>query len=455
MAFIGRKREVEWLKKELGKPGLVSVLLYGKRQIGKTELIKYVLSEMPSRSVYYQCKQVAVTETLADLTGLLKMHFPTLAHFSFSSLESAFRFVFEQKGLVLVLDEFNYLLESDPSIESVLQSLIDQYRDSSDLKIIISGSAVKMLSRLSEYGRPLYGRLKSSLFLKELDYREAALFYPAASLTDKVAYWSAFGGEPFILRLIDDSKTFDENLREIALNDDAPLGNFVAFLMVSEFVSIKGANDVILALARGFSKAKDLADQAHISPAQLAYIINKLIDLDLVERRSPIDDETNKKKTFYQFRNNLLNFYFRYVGKNLSYQAIMNPEDFYHHFIEADFHDKYVPKIFGRMARDFLIMRNKAGQIKPPLLKVGVYWADDPVKRMKREFDVVTYDELGYTFYEVKYRDRKLGMDVVSSEKEQISSLGITGFRQGFFSKSGFEGIKGEYPCYSLEDMYR
>lgn len=124
--------------------------------------------------------------------------------------------------------------------------------------------------------------------------------------------------------------------------------------------------------------------------------------------------------------------------------AIMDPPDFYRHFIADDFHDEYVPKIFKRMAYDFLLIQNKAGLIKPPLLKVGVYWAADPIKRINREFDVVTYDELGYAFYEVKHREARDGCGEFGERANNV--LGHRRIRSRFLFKIGFRGGKRRIP---------
>lgn len=124
--------------------------------------------------------------------------------------------------------------------------------------------------------------------------------------------------------------------------------------------------------------------------------------------------------------------------------AIMDPPDFYRYFIADDFHDEYVPKIFKRMARDYLLIQNKARLIKPPLLKVGVYWAVDPIKRINREFDVVTYDELGYAFYEVKYREARDECGEFGEKANNV--LGHRRIRSRFLFKIGFRGDKRRIP---------
>ena len=104
-------------------------------------------------------------------------------------MESLLRFLFrtsEKKPLILVLDEYPYLRENAKGLDSVLQSVIDEYRDRSNMKLIICGSYVDTMKELLAKQNPLYGRIDLTLNLKPMDYYESALFYPAFSDEDKV-----------------------------------------------------------------------------------------------------------------------------------------------------------------------------------------------------------------------------------------------------------------------------
>ena len=98
-----------------------------------------------------------------------------------------------------MIDEYSYLKskENNTMVDSIFQNIIDNY--TSDIHLIVSGSHIGMMKEMLEEGNALYGRFDEVICLKELDYIEASQFYPDKSIYDKVAFYSVFGGSPFIL----------------------------------------------------------------------------------------------------------------------------------------------------------------------------------------------------------------------------------------------------------------
>ena len=236
-------------------------------------------------------------------------------------MESLLRFLFrtsEKKPLILVLDEYPYLRENAKGLDSVLQSVIDEYRDRSNMKLIICGSYVDTMKELLAKQNPLYGRIDLTLNLKPMDYYESALFYPAFSDEDKVRIYSVFGGIPYYNRLIDGKKSVRENIIDLIASPGARLENEVSMYLSSEISKITNANEVFEALAKGFSRYKDILDQSHVSsgPA-LVDVLDKLIRMDVVDKITPINDENNRKKSGYFISDNLICADFRiYVLHN-------------------------------------------------------------------------------------------------------------------------------------------
>lgn len=142
MKFYGRESQRRSLHKMIDRKGHQVSLIYGRRRIGKSELIKQVLRESSVRSIYYECKQTTEPNNVDSLAVLISecFHFPKP---SFSSLEELLNDLFqhaENEPLILVLDEYPYLRDTTVGLDSILQSLIDKYRDSSELKLILCGS---------------------------------------------------------------------------------------------------------------------------------------------------------------------------------------------------------------------------------------------------------------------------------------------------------------------------
>ena len=134
---------------------------------------------------------------------------------------------------------------------------------------------------------------------------------------------------------------------------------------------------------------------------------------------------------------------------------IMDPEVFYKKYIEKDFEEYYVPHLFETVCSQYLVRLNRAGLMEPVFEKIGKYYYNDPVNHTNGEFDVVTEDENGYVFYEVKFRKKPITKDVIEREIEQVKATGLYCYKYGFFSKSGFSAEKKDnYIFYSIDDLY-
>lgn len=439
--FYGREAERKKLHTMFHSDGQMISLIYGRRRIGKSELIKQVLKETDITGIYYECKQTTEknnVDSLAELIGEA-FQFPTPA---FKDMEQLLQFLFKrskQEPLILVLDEYPYLRENAKGLDSILQSAIDSNKDTSHMKLIICGSYVDTMKALLARQNPLYGRIDLTISLKPMDYYDSALFYPSFSDEDKVRLFSVFGGIPYYNRLIDSKKSIRENVIDLIASPGARLENEVSMYLNSEISKITNANEVFEALAKGFSRYKDLLDQSNVSsgPA-LVDILDKLIRMDVVAKEAPINNENSRKKSGYFISDNLSLFYYKYIFRNISRMNIMDPDVFYDKYIADDFETKYVPKIFETICKQYLIRRNRKGLMEEPFEKIGKYYYDDPVEKKNGEFDIVTQDDRGYIFYEAKFRKDPVTESMVQNEIRQVTQTGLNCYKYGFFSRSGF-----------------
>lgn len=457
--FYGRKIERKKLCTMFQTDGQMISLIYGRRRIGKSELIKQVLKETEIKSIYYECKQTTEqnnVDSLAELIGEL-FEFPKPA---FENMEVLLQFLFqkaEKEQLILVLDEYPYLRENSKGLDSILQSVIDHYKDTSNMKLIVCGSYVDTMKALLEKQNPLYGRIDLTLNLKPMDYYESALFYSEFSDEDKVRLFSVFGGIPYYNRLIDSGKSVRDNIIDLIASPGARLENEVSMYLNSEISKITNANEVFEALAKGFSRYKDILNQSNVSsgPA-LIDILDKLMRMDVVAKEAPINDENNKKKSGYFISDNLSLFYYKYIFRNMSRLNIMDPDVFYDRYISDDFETKYVPKSFERICKQYLIRKNRKGLMDEIFEKIGKYYYDDPAEKKNGEFDIVTQDDRGYIFYEAKFRKDPVTESIVQNEIQQVEQTGLKCYKYGVFSRGGFTCEKEENRILiELSELYR
>lgn len=441
MEFHGRKKELNQLKKLIASDEMLMSLIYGRRRIGKSELVKQAIKESGIKSIYYECKQVTEESNVQSMCEVLSDSL-SLPKLEYTKVEDMIDYVFalsKKESIVFVLDEYPYLRENVKGLDSIIQTLVDKHREDSKLKLIVLGSYVAVMRSLLEEANPLFGRADLVIDLKQMDYFESALFYPNMTNEDKVRIYSVFGGVPYYSRLVDDKKSVRENIIDLIASPGARLENEVSMYLNAEISKIVNVNEVFEALARGFSRFSDILSQSHVSSSPtLADVLDKLMKMEVVEKKAPINDEDNKKKAGYYICDNLSLFYYRYIFKYSSQLKIMDSEVFYDKYINKDFEESYIPHRFEVICTQYLIRQNRLGVIEPVIEKIGKYYYDNPKTRTKGEFDVVTLDEKGYVFYEVKYRKKKTSKEVIETEVNQVKATGLNCYKYVFFARAGF-----------------
>lgn len=465
MKFIGRDEEIKKIKEMYKSAAFEALLLYGRRRIGKSELIKHSLQYFKGKKIYYECKQTSEKNNVESLSALLSdaFDFPPI---SFQSLEEILRFLFrraEKEDILLVIDEYSYLSDVLKGMDSILQSIIDEFKEKSRLKLILCGSYVDTMQKLIEKENPLFGRFSYIMKLQEMNYYDSRQFYPTFSNEDKVRLYSVFGGIPYYNRLIDEHKTVRENILSLIASPGARLENEVLMYLKSEISKIINANEVFETMAKGFSRFNDILSQSHVSSGpSLVDTLDKLIRMELIEKEAPINEEDNRKKAGYFISDNMSLFYYRYIFRYSSQMNILPPEVFFTRFIQNDFENAYVPKRFERIAKQYLLLQNRRGKKEEAFERIGKYYYNLPKEKRNGEFDIVTLDPKGYIFYEVKFQSKALGLKQIEKEIEQVEATGLHCYRYGFISRSGFEEAvhtkskkRKELLLLPLEELFR
>ena len=465
MKFIGRDEEIKKIKEMYKSAAFEALLLYGRRRIGKSELIKHSLQYFKGKKIYYECKQTSEKNNVESLSALLSdaFDFPPI---SFQSLEEILRFLFrraEKEDILLVIDEYSYLSDVLKGMDSILQSIIDEFKEKSRLKLILCGSYVDTMQKLIEKENPLFGRFSYIMKLQEMNYYDTQQFYPTFSNEDKVRLYSVFGGIPYYNRLIDEHKTVRENILSLIASPGARLENEVLMYLKSEISKIINANEVFETMAKGFSRFNDILSQSHVSSGpSLVDTLDKLIRMELIEKEAPINEEDNRKKAGYFISDNMSLFYYRYIFRYSSQMNILPPEVFFTRFIQDDFENAYVPKRFERIAKQYLLLQNRKGKMEEAFERIGKYYYNLPKEKRNGEFDIVTLDPKGYIFYEVKFQSKPLSLKQIEKEIAQVEATELRCYRYGFISRSGFEeAVHAEYKkrkellLLPLEELFR
>ena len=457
--FIGRKDELNEIMDGIKTDRFESFFVYGRRRVGKTELINEAIKKTDCTVISYECIRSTIKDNLLLFTNKLKNIFNE-NYINFDSFRELFDYIFNKsltQKIILFIDEFSFLLEEDFSIESTLATIIDNYKSKTKMKLFISGSFVSLMEKMIEYGSHSYGRYTHIIIVRPFDYYDSSLFYKDYSDEDKLMLYSVFGGIPYFSSLIDTNKSALDNILNLVVKKDSILEHEINEMVLAETNKISNMNVVISLIARGINKYKDICDNlSSMGISKPDYLIKKLMEMDIINKVFPINEENNKKKIFYQFKDNLLNFYYRFIFYTQYQEFRKNPKFFYDNFIKEDFEKDYLPKSFELVSREYLFRANISSLLKPIVLKIGKYIFNDSQNKINREFDVVTLDENGYISYECKYTNSKINNRIIREEESQTKNLNLKFYKLGFISKTGFsEDVdQNKYNCISLRDFY-
>ncbi|MFL6293934.1 MAG: AAA family ATPase, partial [Thermoanaerobaculia bacterium] len=295
--FIGRRQELGVLIEAYEGSASAFIPIYGRRRVGKSELILQLLKGRPG--VYFVGKKapagLQIREFLEEAAAVLDE--PLLASFPAESWGAALDAVVSRwRGdgkLILALDEFQWTVEASPELPSLLQERWDRsWRDSGRVVLILCGSYVGFMER-EILGRksPLFGRRTAQIPLRPFGYREAALFHPRYSLLDRARAYFLCGGVPLYLRCFSDGRSIESNLVQEVLEEFAVLHREGDFLLREELREVEIYYAVLLAVASGHTTHQEIGRQMGTDSRSLHYYLQQLLELGYLRRRYPLTGE--------------------------------------------------------------------------------------------------------------------------------------------------------------------
>lgn len=452
--FIGRQKEINVLRSVLERKS-ASVLVYGKRKVGKTTLIGQALKGADGVTVYYECLRASLKDNIDGLTGVLaeKNVFPV--KINFESFQDLFAYLNStDKTYNIVIDEYPYLKQFTKSetVDSIFQSIIDNRLG--NIRLFLSGSHVGMMCDLLSEKNALYGRFGTVLKLTELDYLEASEFYPQKSVYDKVAFYSVFGGSPFVNGALDPKKSLKENIIDTILNPVSAVNNYAEHILISDFSIGINAERILYAISNGRKKYGAIEEKLGMqSNGLLSKQLKILLDMDIVTKVNPINRPTDKKKTSYEISDNVMRFYYAYIYANKSALQTLGANAFYDTHVAPTL-TTYIAHRFEDICRTYFVLAVRRGT-RTDIYNIGTLYYDDSATKTNGEFDVAIQKQTGFDVYEVKYQKKPLSVKDMELEEELLRKIpGLSVGTVGFISISGFDAAPAKYDLITGEMLY-
>ena len=317
MNFVDRIEETARLRDALSREKSSLVVVYGRRRLGKSTLIKRVLSD---GDVYFLADRSEGQHQRTLLAKVVAQVFPDFDKLTYPDWESLFRAVNYRtdKRFTLCLDEFPYLVEQSPELPSVLQKLVDEKQLKYNL--VLCGSSQNMMYGLFlDSTAPLYGRADEIMRLTpiRLPYIQEALDLDAVSSVEEYAVW---GGVPRYWELRENRNSLSDALWHNILSINGTLYEEPIKLFQDDVKDIVKTSTIMSYIGSGANRLSEIAARCNEPATNLSRPLKKLIDLGFLEKDVPFGiDEKNAKKSLYKIADPFMAFYYQFVVPNRSF----------------------------------------------------------------------------------------------------------------------------------------
>lgn len=442
MKFIGREKELSALEREYDN-GHGFVVIYGRRRIGKTTMIKEFIKD--KKSLYFLADMESNRQNMNKLTGKVAEFIgqPYLSDVRFDTwqkLFAAFADSFPEQQKVLVIDEFQYLVQSEPAFPSIFQEVWDELFKDKNIMVILCGSHISMmLSEVLNHSSPLYGRRTAQIRLQPLSFTEFSQAFPERSFEERMMIYAVTGGVPKYMEFFCNNNSFDENIRSNVLSKSGFLYEEPMFMLEKEVREPLSYFSIMKAISSGNHKLSDMATVLESKTNALSPYLSTLIGLFLLEKRVPVTEKEPEKsrKGLYYISDTFMDFWFRFVYPFRSELELDNI-DYVMDKLNANFIDNHVSFIYEKVCTEIFVQLCRDKKFDFHISKIGSYWNSNT------QIDVVAIDKHQKKIFagECKYHNEPVDMRVYSALKEKCASIPeFAGYNiiYGLFSKSNFD----------------
>lgn len=430
MKFFNRKKELEFFNKLKQDDKKRFVVLYGRRRIGKTTLIRKAFE---NTDAFYYFVEVKKEETLLKELSL------AFSKAVYNNWYDLFLDLFEKYDYV-IFDEFQNLFKINPNILFALQHAWDENENKT--KLIILGSYVGLIKKIfTDEKMPLFGRADNIIKIKEFSLKDSLIMLKSFGydIYESLQIYAMVGGIPKYLWLFEPKRSIKQLIYEIFIDEFAPLREEAKNILITEFGSEHKSYFSILESLAGSSKSlSEISDFSKIEKTKLPKYLNELSEVyELISKEQPVFLKKNSRNYKYRIRDFYYNFFFKNIFGNYSIMEF-NPEKALE--IILNNLNNYIGIQFEEICKRFIQENPEIFGFIPKV--IGKQWGKVPYKKGESyDIDIVAYDNDNVIFGECKWKNKKVGIDeykklllrseyLEASKRKKIYVL---------FSKSGFE----------------
>jgi AAA+ ATPase superfamily predicted ATPase len=319
--FVDRIEEMKILESAMSAKGTSLFILYGRRRVGKTELISKFLG---TRYVYFLASAEGDRENINSFKAIMSKFLGDEGiltanldnwHSLFTVLTSSSSFQAKARGskIIIAIDEFPYLIEANRAIPSVFQKVYDTVLREKNVMLILSGSSISMMeNEVLSYRSPLYGRRTGQLQLRPLKFRYLFEFVNY-EFEDLCNTYFVFGGIPDYLLKLDPDTGFWENVSKSIISKGSPLYEEADFLLRTKFREPGNYMLILRSISYGNHTLGGMCAYSRLDKSMVSKYLDVLMSLGLIIPEKPFGASEKFKRRLYWISDPYLKFWFRYV----------------------------------------------------------------------------------------------------------------------------------------------
>ena len=315
LEFVDRDAELRELDAAAKQGGLVVV--YGRRRVGKTRLLRQWLHArdgLYSQAIEAQ-RDMQIEQVFLDLRARLETQIAPKTWPELLEILSL-----QRRRFVLCLDEFPYLTTADASLPSQLQKWLDHAQPSGSL-LVLAGSSTRMMNDLFLHrAAPLYGRARKLLHVRPMDYAafcDACGQEPAEM--ESFEKFACVGGIPKYWEFVESGQSA-VGLAESLYFDFAPyMEQEPQRILRDEGVAGRNAVAALEAVGRGAERPSEIAARLGTAHTNLSRLFQQLLDASILTRELPFGESTRStKRVLYRIEDPTMRFWFRVYSPHRS-----------------------------------------------------------------------------------------------------------------------------------------
>lgn len=440
--FVGREYEIEYLNKLYNSGKFELVVVYGRRRVGKTTLLNEFVKN--KKSIYYIAEEQSKKLQIDSFSERIFTLFEKPSYVSgFHKYDEIFEYLIDkakEERMVLVLDEFPYMVNSDKSLLAKFQKYIDTKLKNTKIMIILCGSSISFMeNEVLAYKSPIFGRKTAQMEIEPFDFFNAVKFFEKYNDVDKVIAYSITGGVAQYLDMWDSDVGIEDNIREKFLSKYSYLFDEPLNLLKQELREPNLYSSILKAISEGYSKINEISTKIGEPYDKTAVYIKTLVILRIVEKIKPMFEKETTKKTVYKIKDNLFKFIYRFVYPNIILIEQKKDKLIYTENIKP-YINEFVGHIFEDICKDYLIRKSELEELPFVIEEVGTWWGNNSKLKRQEEIDIVCSSKNRAILCECKWRNEKAGLEVLEALKRRSELLpNIKDIYYYIFSKSGFK----------------